>query len=726
MQHEHSLHSGLAALVFVVCGAALLATPGCTGSDGPQGPPGPPGVPGTENHLTQGDDVPGLQVVVVSVSGGTASGGHFRVGDKPKVNFRLQKNDGSDWDIEELSIGKALVSGPTSNYQRVIAETLDASSASVKQADGSYTYTFATPIPAVYLAPFFDTPSFGPEDGELTGQALLDGTYTIGLTFGWNYTVDGQFAHDTGNAAVDFVLGNAGVVAPREVIKTENCNRCHDRLLVHGETRQDVRLCVLCHTAGAEDNNILGATPGVSIDFRVLIHKIHSGQHLPSVLGVATNANGSRNYLAPPTPYIVAGFDFSNVGFPAWPQGQVALPRDQGYTALSSTDKATEDTIRKGPSNCAVCHGDPDGAGPLTAPAQGGLSLTQPTRQACGSCHDDIAWGQSYTSNGQTMGAQADNANCTLCHGASGFPLSVHDAHLHPLQDPNFDPGLNLRVTNLTEAGTNNGNGAIDPGEKIQIRVRLEDDAGNDIDPTTVSAPSLVISGPTSNYNLLLNTTVPTGAFTGSSPFTINVPMKVDLERVGVSAGGPLESFLTEFKPHLNVSGALTSVLVRTGLGVGDGVLTAASAAPQNYIDIDDATGFARDDYVVVDDGTADEEYVRIQTVEGNRLWFSSPYAPSYKAGLQRAHLLGSTARVVTLVSKVEGVDYDLTAATGQITELQEFGIGFTVIASYTTDFVMPATYPLALSDTPGLDASRGKWTGKPIVDGSPVLRWRE
>src|SRR5262245_49619859 len=111
--------------VLALSAAALLVLNACEGERGPAGPAGPQGpagTPGTNNRLEQGDDVPGLVVTVVSLSGGTAAGGNFRVGDTPTVNYRLQKNDGSDWDITELSIGKALVSGPTSNYQRVIAE----------------------------------------------------------------------------------------------------------------------------------------------------------------------------------------------------------------------------------------------------------------------------------------------------------------------------------------------------------------------------------------------------------------------------------------------------------------------------------------------------------------------------------------------------------------------------------------------------------------------------
>jgi len=452
---------------------------------------------------------------------------------------------------------------------------------------------------------------------------------------------------------------------------------------------------------------------------------IHAGKHLPSVLGVTTLPSGARDYTAPPKPYVLAFTDFSNVPFPAWPQGLVAMPRDQGYTALSSTDKATEDEIRKGPSNCVVCHGDPDGSGPLVAPAQGDLYKDQPSRQACGSCHDDVVWNQNYTSNGQTMGAQANNANCLFCHAPQGNPLATYDAHLHPLLDPNFEPGLNLIVTNVGEAlGTPTPNGKIDPGEKIQFRLRIVDDQGADIDPInatpSLSNPSVVISGPTGNYNLILNTTLPKEVLTGSQPFTVNVPMKVDLERIGVSAVGTLSAFTTANAPHLNTTSAPDSVWLRAATGPTK-TLTAASAAPQNYIDVNDVTGLVRDDYIVVDDTVVGlEEYVRIQYVEGNRLWFSSPYTTSYKAGLAFAHAAGATVKEVTLTT-VQPAQFSVGLAGGTITEVTEFGAG-TVIASYTTDFKMPSTFPLALNASPGLGDSSGKWTGKPIVDGTYTL----
>ncbi|NOT29613.1 MAG: hypothetical protein HOP15_04090 [Planctomycetes bacterium] len=719
-KNRFARHSGsLAALVFSSLSLAWLG--GCTGDDGNTGAAGPSGSGSTPTALDQGDDLPGIATVILALTGGTGPGGRFRVGDRLALNFRLQKSDGSDWDIAELSSGRALVSGPTFNYQRVIAEQTDVLTRTVQQADGSYTYTCPSPLPATYLAPFNDSASFGPEDGELTGQALLEGTYTLGLTFGWDYTVEGESKRDADNATIDFVLGNSGVAEPRQVVKLENCNRCHEQLRIHGGRREDATMCVLCHTAGAEDKNnpaVAGGTPGVAIDFKVMIHKLHTGAHLPSVLGVATNPDGSRSYAATPVPYQIAGnsaHDYSEVAFPAWPHGLIATPRDQGYSALSALDKVTEDKLRTGPSNCAVCHGDPDGDGPLVEPTQGALHRTEPSRQACGSCHDDVHWGQPYTANAQTMPAQANNSNCKLCHEPTGNALSVEAAHLHPLKDPSFDTGVNLEVTSLVEAGVNDDDGTLDPGEKIALTFRVIDDEGADIAPASVSNPSVVISGPTHNYNLLLSTSIPIAALTGSQPYTVNVPMAVGLDRCGVSTAA-LDTLASRFAPHWNVSGAATTVQARTATAGGDTLLANATPVPQNFVDVQDVTGFARDDYVVVDDGQPSEEYARVQFVDGQRLWFTT--SPS----LRFAHAVGATVREVTLSAKTAGVDYTLDAVAGALTELIEFGDGATILASYTTDFVLPMTYPLPLNASPDLDQSTGKWTGLSLVDGTYSL----
>jgi len=712
---------------------AFASLAGCTGDDGDTGPAGPPGPPGgggpTNTNLTQGDNLPGVNVTVTGLSGGSAGGGNFQAGDTITIAFTVKKDDGSDWDLSEFSTARTLVSGPTFNYQRVLAEKNDVVTAAVPQADGSYRYTWATPIPATYLAPLNDTPSFGPEDGELTGTALLNGTYTLALYMSWDYTLDGASKRDSDDTVFDFLVGSGGTIASREVVGQDNCNRCHTDLQAHGGRRKEVTLCLMCHTAGAEDKNDAGGTitPGATIEFKSMVHKIHTGEHLPSVLGVATNPDGSRNYAATPVPLEFVGgsgtvHDYSGVAFPAWPNGLVAMPRDQGYTALSSTAKALEDTIRTGPSNCIVCHGDPDGSGPVAAPAQGDLYKAQPSRQSCGACHDDVHWGQNYTANGQTMPAQANNSNCILCHEDSGNPLAVEDAHLHPLLDSSFNPGLNIDISSLVEAGTHNSDGTIDPGEKVSVTFTMTDDAGVEVLPSAVGNFSVVLSGPSNNYNVVLNSSIPTAKLTGAQPFTTLLPMPVLLERVGVSTAA-LESFTTALNPHWAISGAATSVQVRTGFGAGNSTLSAATVMPQNWIDVASAAGFARDDYIVIEDGVVgQEEYVRIQTVLGNRLWFGTTGSSSYAASLRFAHGIGATVREVTLLTKTLTTDYTLTAATGAIQEVTEFGIGNVVLCGYTTDFIMPSVYPPALNDTGDLDETSGKWSGKSIVDGTYSL----
>ncbi len=728
LKNSHQSPARCAKFLALFASLSLVACSGDDGEDGSDGAPAP--VPPTATTVEQGEDTPGMVLDIVSLGGATGAGGSFRVGDTVSVTYTLQKSDGDDWNLAELNYGRIMISGPTFNYQRVIPERSDVLTASVRNADGSLTYTFPTGIPATYAAPYNDSEAFGPEDGEMTGENLLNGTYSVGLYFGWNYTVEGEGYRESDNAVEHFLIGT-GSIEPRDVVAQDNCNQCHQSLRAHGELRRDVTLCVLCHTAGSEDKNdpnVGGGTPGVSMDFRVMIHKIHNGAHLPSVLGVATNVDGTRNYAAGTTPYQAAGYggalhDFSAVRFPVWPSLNIAMPRDQGYTALSTTNKALEDEMRYGVVACAKCHGDPDEGGPLTGPTQGDLHKSQPTRQACGSCHDDIAWGQPYTANGQTMPSQANNANCTLCHETAGNELAVEDAHTHPLYRGNFNPGLNIDIASVNEAGTNNADGTIDPGEKVTVTFTLTDDSGAAVSPSVSSTYSVVMSGPTTNMNAVLSYSFPQGKLTGAQPYTVNLPDVKLLEFVGDSTAGLGDVFTTGATPHWNITGAATSVLVRTATAGGSSTLSSAVPADQNYIDVASAVGFARDDYIVVDDGVlGKEEYLRIQLVDGTRLWFSSLGNTTYQPGTRVSHAAGASVQEVTLSPKSVTVDYTLNAATGQITEVIEFGAGNAVLVTYWTDFVMPAKYPLTFNAGPTLDESTGEWTGKPIVDGTYMI----
>src|SRR5262249_16806678 len=68
-----------------------------------------------------------------------------------------------------------------------------------------------------------------------------------------------------------------------DILSNAACNTCHDPLSAHGGSRQDVKLCVTCHTpttvAGTPN---IDPDTGNTIDFKVMIHKIHHGSSLPS------------------------------------------------------------------------------------------------------------------------------------------------------------------------------------------------------------------------------------------------------------------------------------------------------------------------------------------------------------------------------------------------------------------------------------------------------------
>jgi OmcA/MtrC family decaheme c-type cytochrome len=76
----------------------------------------------------------------------------------------------------------------------------------------------------------------------------------------------------------------------------------------------------------------------------------------------------------------------------------------------------------------------------------------------------------------------------------------------------------------------------------------------------------------------------------------------------------------------------------------------------------------------------------------------------------------------VTLTTLTEGVDYTLNPATGQITEVVEFGAGNAVVISYTSDFIVPAVYGVPLNGSPDVGETLGKWTGKSLVSGTYTL----
>jgi len=228
--------------------------------------------------------------------------------------------------------------------------------------------------------------------------------------------------------------------------KTTNaaCNNCHNTLSAHGGSRQDIKLCVTCHQPQTTDPDT-----GNTVDFKVMIHKIHRGEDLPSVQAG--------------TPYVIIGnsqsvHDFSNVVFPQ--------------------------DIR----NCVRCH--------TPEATQSNVWYTFPSRAACASCHDNIDW---VTGANHPGGPQADDSQCASCHvpqGGREFDASIIGAHTVPAKSTQLK-GLNAEIVSVSNAA---------PGQHPTVTFRITENDGTPVPPSAFTTDSggsnlnILMGGPTTDY----------------------------------------------------------------------------------------------------------------------------------------------------------------------------------------------------------------------------------
>jgi OmcA/MtrC family decaheme c-type cytochrome len=294
----------------------------------------------------------------------------------------------------------------------------------IKDLDvGHFTYTFGTVLPANF-------------DKTKTHTVGVYGTRTMPADLpglgGKAYISNTEF---------DFRPDGLAIVDKWDQISTANaCNQCHSPLIAHGR-REDVKLCVLCHSPQTTD-----AESGNPVDMRIFIHKLHRGSSLPSV--------------AAGTHYKVSSSDFSDVVFPQ--------------------------DIR----NCANCH---EGRVATAKPSQSDTWFTKPSRAACGSCHDDINW---VTGANHAAGAQADDSACASCHvpqGDAEWDAGIKTAHTVPDKSKQL-PGLKAAILGVTNVG---------PGKRPTVTFKLTNGDGTIVDPKNIGASaslSLLLAGPTTDY----------------------------------------------------------------------------------------------------------------------------------------------------------------------------------------------------------------------------------
>jgi OmcA/MtrC family decaheme c-type cytochrome len=331
-------------------------------------------------------------------------------------------------------------------------------------------YTTATasgPKLGTITRPNWEGPLFGSPAAVQVGPGQYTYTYQAKAPSGFDSTVTTTVAVDGNRDLTAFNLGTSyagttfnfvpngsAVTVTRDVIRTASCNTCHDQLAFHGGYAHGMEMCVLCHQPQNAD-----PTTGNTLDLKVFAHKIHMGSSLPSVVGTATT---------PGVPYQVAGYmnsvsDFSTVVDPAQAQ------------------------------RCEVCHDQKSGAAQATA------YLTEPSRAACGACHDNLNFATGANHPG---GFQADDTECHNCHIPQGelpFDASIKGAHVvatdtaatYPQNPDTLLAGLNLAITSVTHTSA---------GQSPTVNFTVQDNKGNNIALSALGFLQFTMAGPTTDY----------------------------------------------------------------------------------------------------------------------------------------------------------------------------------------------------------------------------------
>lgn len=225
---------------------------------------------------------------------------------------------------------------------------------------GNYRFTFNDPLEAISEV------AFEPDLTHRVGMEIRDAEIFGGEP-------------DTVDTAFDIVpsTGETEGIPSRSLVVQENCTSCHgdEEFAFHGGARKSVEQCVSCHQPGAFDGGGIGAT----LDFRVMVHKIHFGENL------------TQNYE-------FCGFGCENFGAPPDNFNDVVHPQDT--------------------RNCVTCH-DPEN--PETP--QAANIDSRATAEVCASCHDDLAFDENGLTNANRnhIGLAQPNDTCEACHAPDGL-----------------------------------------------------------------------------------------------------------------------------------------------------------------------------------------------------------------------------------------------------------------------------------------------------------------
>jgi OmcA/MtrC family decaheme c-type cytochrome len=322
-------------------------------------------IKGAHQDPTESSQIGGVVAQVLSIENGKA-------GERPVVNFTVKDRAGNALEPSKLNRIAFTLGGPTTDYGDglpVGAGYVTESAANATATPSGWRYTFNRAIPADAKGTY-----------SISVEARRDETVLAGT--------QQQEVVRTGspNEVEYFSVDGSAVTPRRQIVDLKRCNDCHRTLSVHGENRNATEYCVVCHNPRETDASRRPADQGPpeSIDFALMIHRIHAGNLQSRDYTIYGFGNTPHNY--------------NHVRFP----GEIA--------------------------NCQNCHLPNTFTVPVKArldktDPRGFLNPVKPATAACIGCHTSLDASSHALANTSAIGE-----SCGACHG-EGRDFSVSKVH---------------------------------------------------------------------------------------------------------------------------------------------------------------------------------------------------------------------------------------------------------------------------------------------------------
>ena len=507
-----------------LAGGILVLLAACTGSTGAQGPAGATGATGPAGPTGPSGTVTALNVGTATTMTATITSVTVPTTApiQPVVKFELVDQNGeplSGLTAAQVYFAIAKLVPPGTQLAPVPPQSASPTPLISDQWQ-SYIYTSASPAPTsagTTQQPVVGTakqPQATIEAGA-AGKFVDNGDGTYQYTFNTDIssvsgvTYDATLTHRVGfeirgvtnSASGDTINANSPVytfqpstgattsIAQYDIVDDQDCKSCHQVLQWHGGARTEIKYCVMCHNPSSFD-----PSSGNSLDFKVMFHKIHMGQSLPTVSG--KSLEGATLTGLTPSDYYIFGYGNSindyattaatiaaiQTASPPTTSNPVAtipavgtvpcgeLTGVQYYCVdYPQADASNNNATVSGPGQrfCATCHNTSDASTP-----QAGNFASAPSMAACGSCHDNVNFATGAGHSAANL--VATDTQCATCHGPSstidGGALQVVAAHTTPVDTaisqfqfsvvsiantmPGQTPTATIKVTNPTTSNS--------------------------------------------------------------------------------------------------------------------------------------------------------------------------------------------------------------------------------------------------------------------------------